>query len=236
MDSKTRETLLESLREGTDPLAWDEFFELYWPLIYSYARRRGCSEHTAEEIVQDVMLRVFEQQDVYQYDPKRGRFRDWLKTLARNKLAEHRRRPAQRVRGRGGDSDPEVTEPEADTAAPDVAWQDAFERTLLMALLDVVRQEMNPRRFQAFELFVLCDLPGAKVARITGLSRSAVYQAHRTVLKRLEELGQPYRKQGQLNQRIREALESCPEAAVERSLADHIEKTMRQRQECSSSA
>ena len=98
MVSSTRATLLERLRDGANVLAWDEFFSRYWPTIYSFARYRGCSEHTAEEIVQDVMLKVFQQRDVYQYDPARGRFRDWLGTVVRNQVAEHRRRPGNRLR------------------------------------------------------------------------------------------------------------------------------------------
>jgi len=94
MSSETQATLLDRLREGADPMAWDDFFQRYWRLIYAWARRRGCSDDTAEEIVQDVMLAVFEQRDVYRYDPERGRFRDWLGTLVRNKVADHRRRPS----------------------------------------------------------------------------------------------------------------------------------------------
>ena len=101
MVSNTRATLLERLRDGANALAWDEFFAYYWPTIYGFARHRGCSEHTAEEIVQDVMLKVFQQRDVYQYDPARGRFRDWLGTVVRNNVAEHRRRPANRLQGSG---------------------------------------------------------------------------------------------------------------------------------------
>ena len=96
----TQATLLENLRDGSDPSAWEEFFARYWPLIYGSARRRGCSEHTAEEVVQEVMLKVFRHRDVFRYDPQRGRFRDWLGKLVRNQLAEHRRRPAQRAKTR----------------------------------------------------------------------------------------------------------------------------------------
>ena len=58
MKSSTSATLLDRLRDGRDGLAWDEFFQRYWLLIYSYASRRGCSSHTAEEIVQDAFVRL----------------------------------------------------------------------------------------------------------------------------------------------------------------------------------
>ena len=59
MHSQTHATLLDRLREASDPLAWEEFYERYWRLIYATARGRGCSDHTAEEIVQEAMLAVF---------------------------------------------------------------------------------------------------------------------------------------------------------------------------------
>jgi hypothetical protein len=54
VNGKTRATLLDRLRDGRDALAWDELFERYRPLIYSFARHRGCSGRSAEEVVQDV--------------------------------------------------------------------------------------------------------------------------------------------------------------------------------------
>jgi RNA polymerase sigma factor (sigma-70 family) len=226
MSTTTRATLLERLRDGADALAWDEFFARYWPTIYGFARRRGCSQHTAEEIVQDVMLKVFQQRDVYQYDPSRGRFRDWLGTVVRNKIAEHRRRPANRVQGIGGDAKIGLLEPSTDQPGPDAAWEAAFESSLLVALLDVVRRETNARTYLAFELVSLEGLSGSEAARTTGLSRNAVYKACKRVVERLAELGAPYRDDGRLTQRIKQAMEQRPSAAVERSLTVRIQKTM----------
>ena len=228
MNATTQATLIERLRDGDAVMAWEEFFQRYWRLIYAAARTRGCREHTAEEIVQDVMLTVFQQRDVFRYDPKRGRFRDWLRTVVRNAVAEHRRAPSQRVRGRGGDPEDRAAEP-ADDRAPDQAWEAAFEESLLAALLDCVRREVAPETYQAFELTTLDELSGRQVAKLTGLSRNAVYLARKRVLKRLRELGTDYREEGHLGERVRRALRSLPEAAVERSLTNRVAKTMCQR-------
>lgn len=219
----TQPALLERLRQGSDHLAWDEFFERYWRVLYGAARRRGCSDHTAEEIVQDVMLVVFESQDVFHYDPSRGRFRDWLAALVRNKVAEHRRKPAQRVRAAGGD-EPQaaLAETESDETLPDEIWEGAFEEALLVVLLDVVRREFNPRTFQAFELSAIQGMSGADVARLTGQTRNAVYLARRKVTQRLEQLGASYRQRGELPKRLQQAMQSQPEPAVERSLTTRI--------------
>ena len=229
MTSGTRATLLNQLRDGSDPLAWNEFFQRYWPMIYAFARRRGCSEHTAEEIVQEVLLRVFRNRDVFQYDPAQGRFRDWLGTLVRNQVAEYFRRPAQRIKPRGGSASGSDCQPSAPTPTPEETWENIFESSLLLTLLDVVRCEMNPRDYLAFELFSLQQMKAAEVARVTGMTRNVVYKTHRKVLKRLRQLAGTYRDDGKLHERIGEAMRSQPSPLVQRSVTVHIEATQRNR-------
>jgi RNA polymerase sigma-70 factor, ECF subfamily len=228
--SKTRATLLERLQNAADVLAWDEFFQRYWRLIYAYARHCNCSEHTSEEIVQDVMLRVYEQKDVFRYDPALGRFRDWLGVVVRHKVAELRRRPSERVRAMGGDRDADHIQCQSDDAQVDDVWEDAFEQALLLVLLDVVRREMSPRAYLAFELSTLHEMKGAAVARQTGLARNGVYRACKRALARLKELGAAYREDGRLTECVREAMRSQPLAAVEQALTTRIIKTMQSRQ------
>jgi RNA polymerase sigma factor (sigma-70 family) len=225
-DSKTRATLLARLQDGANALAWDEFFQRYWRLIYTYARRSNCSDHTAEEVVQDVMLKVFEQKDYFQYDPARGRFRDWLATVVRNKVAEIRRKPSDQARAIGGNSDVVNIEPQAGDLPPDDVWEDAFEQALLFVLLDVVRREMSPRAYLAFELFTLHEMPGAKVAKHTGLTRNGVYRASKRAMQRLKELGAGYAEDGRLSEEIKRTMRSQPCPAVEQSLTTRVVKAM----------
>jgi RNA polymerase sigma factor (sigma-70 family) len=224
MNTPTQVTLLERLREASDPLAWDEFYRRYWRLIFSTARRRGCSDHTAEEIVQEAMLAVFRGRDAFRYDPSRGRFRDWLGTVVRNAVAARRRSPADRARPLADDAPlAAITD---DAATPDVEWQRQFDLATLASLLDVVQHEVTPATFQAFELAVLHEMPGADVARVTGLSRNAVYLARRRILRRLVELGAHAQPAAALAAKLREALRDAPRPAVERAVTIHVEQTI----------
>jgi RNA polymerase sigma factor (sigma-70 family) len=213
----TRTSLLERLEEGSDPMAWDDFFHRYWPFVFSIARQRGCTQHTAEEIVQEVMLAIFEKKAVFRHDPSLGRFRDWLGGVVRNKVAERRRAPVERRRALGNNGDC-LPEPEASGDTPDAVWEAAFEQAMLAFLLDKVRAEVHPRTYQAFEAFALGGCSGAEAARLTGLTRNAVYQARKNILRRLRELGAAFEEQGPPDEMIRAAVRSRPSAAVERSL------------------
>jgi len=225
MSSQTHTTLLERIRDGGDALAWDEFWTRYWRAVFNFAKRRGCSEHTAEEVVQDVMLTVFQDRQVFRYDSAKGRFRDWLGGIVRNLVNQRRGKPAERVRAMGGDGQ-DVLESAEDPHAPaDDAWQQAFEESLLNVLLDLVRREVAPATYQAFELVTFQGVSAADAASVTGLSRNAVYLARKRILERLRELAESYRNKGQLLDRVKQALEAAPSAHVERSLTIWMERS-----------
>jgi RNA polymerase sigma factor (sigma-70 family) len=223
-NANTRMSLLERLCDGADPMAWDDFFRRYWPFVFSVARQQGCKDHTAEEIVQEVMLAVFEKKAVFQHDPARGRFRDWLGGVVRNKVIARRRRPEERCHARGGPEDP-LAEIESSAASPDAQWEAAFDHAVLSFLLDKVRTQVHPQTYQAFEAVTFGECSGAEAARLTGLSQNAVYQARKNVLRRLRELGATFRRKELPDERLREAIRSRPGAVVERSLTRRTEQT-----------
>jgi RNA polymerase sigma-70 factor (ECF subfamily) len=223
-NANTRASLLERLRDGADPMVWDDFFRRYWPYVFSIARQRGCTEHTSEEIVQEVMLAIFEKKAVFCHDPSRGRFRDWLGGVVRNKVTQRRRSPADRCRARGGDD--VLPEIESSGQQPDAQLEAAFDQAMLAFLLDKVRAEVHPRTYQAFEAFTFGGCSGAEVARLTGLTANAVYQARKNILRRLRELGATYDRQGPPDEMIQAAMRSRPSAVVERSLVTRIDRTI----------
>jgi len=219
MDSTTQISLLERMRDGADALGWQAFFDRYWRPMYAFAKRRGCSDHSAEEVVQEAMLAVFENRHVFRYDRGKGRFRNWLLTVVRQKLALRRRQadrhPAQALAPGSG--------PAAET---DDDWEEVFERALLAALLHVVQNEVTPETYQAFELTTLHGLSAKEAADLTGLTRNAVYLARRRVSRRLRELGTPYAEEGQLDARVKELLELYPPGGTDRSISHRVETSL----------
>src|SRR5947208_10506551 len=100
----TRPSLLVRLSDPADAPAWEEFVEIYAPLIRRLAAHQGLQDADAEDLVQETLQAVAGAIDRYDPDPARGSFRGWLFRIARNLmvnlLAGQRRHP----RG-SGDSD-----------------------------------------------------------------------------------------------------------------------------------
>jgi hypothetical protein len=54
----TRASLLDRLKDHADDASWQEFFDTYWRLIYSVARRAGLNDAEAQEVVQETVISV----------------------------------------------------------------------------------------------------------------------------------------------------------------------------------
>ena len=98
----TRVTLLERVRLQHDEKSWEEFVFYYRHFIYIICRRLNMAHHDAEEIVQTVMLKVWDKLKDFQYHPSKGKFRYWLCTIARNAVVDFIRRQQSQQRRRDG--------------------------------------------------------------------------------------------------------------------------------------
>src|SRR5262245_46437929 len=86
--SRTSATLLGRLRaQPDDEQAWDRFVECYGPQIYNWCRQWALQQADAEDVTQNVLLRLATKLRTFTYDPKRS-FRGWLRTVTRNALSD----------------------------------------------------------------------------------------------------------------------------------------------------
>ena len=76
-----------------DSVAWGELVKAHHRRIYSLCYRFTGSPHDAEDLTQDVFVKVYG--NLTTFDLARGSFQTWITTLARNLLVDHFRRTKQ---------------------------------------------------------------------------------------------------------------------------------------------
>jgi RNA polymerase sigma-70 factor (ECF subfamily) len=182
----TRASLLVRIRDGGDTEAWRQFVQVYSPIVYGFARKRGLQDADAADLMQEVLRSLAAAAGRLEYDPKRGTFRAWLYTVTRNKLYNFLDARRHHVQG-SGDSDAQrrlLEEPDKDHAS---LWDQEYDRGLFDWAAQRVRNGFQDRTWQAFWRTAVDGQDPGDVARELAMSPGAVYVAKSRVLSRLRE-------------------------------------------------
>ena len=192
---RTSLTLLGKLRrDPKDQAAWSEFVARYGPRILQWCRGWGLQESDAQDVTQDVLLKLNGLMARFVYDPS-GSFRGWLKTLTHHAWRDL---AAERRRSGLGAGEQSVTELLGNLQAGEnlVEQLDAeFRREVMDRAMERVRHRVSERTWDAFRLTALEGLSGSaaagrlemKVARVYG-AKSEVKEMIREEVRKLEAL------------------------------------------------
>ena len=179
----TRITLLVRLRSPADAEAWRTFVDLYLPLVFRYCRQRGLQDADARDVTQQVLANIHKAIDTFEYDPAKGRFRNWLGTVTLREILrfQHRdRRP-----GKGGGDGLGDSLAAQESGEVDAAWQEEFNAHIFAAAVDRIRPEFDEATWSAFDATWLADQKPQAVAQKLGKQPAWVYKARFRVLQRL---------------------------------------------------
>jgi RNA polymerase sigma-70 factor (ECF subfamily) len=189
----TRATLIHRLKDWQDQASWQDFFDIYWKLIYQVAVKAGLTNAEAQDVVQQTMIAVAKQMPNFKYDPAIGSFKGWMLTITRWRIADQiRKRP------------PVIWEPErpvefgddasADRRAENYAnpeleklWDEEWERNLLEAAITKARRRIDPRQYQIFDFYVNKEWSPERVAAAFSISVNQVYIAKSRVTDLIRE-------------------------------------------------
>ena len=91
----TRQTLLAKVKDQYNEKSWDEFIYYYRPFLYNVCRGLNLAHHDAEDVVQQVMLKVWNKLPEFNYDKSQS-FRGWMCLIMRNSVRDFYRRKTTR--------------------------------------------------------------------------------------------------------------------------------------------
>ena len=192
MDSAgTRKTLINRLRQtNSDTRSWSEFYELYWKLVYSVARKAGLSETDAEDVVQETYLKVSKSIKKFDYDPSKGRFRNRLCLITKQQVANHYRK-SKNLPPLPSNWNEDPDEPARDIPDPTSDWDSLWEsedrkHTMHLALTKL-KDKVKPKPYQIFLAHCIKGMPVKEVASLLEVSDNEVYLAKSRVMPLFEE-------------------------------------------------
>jgi RNA polymerase sigma factor (sigma-70 family) len=186
----TRNSLLLRLPNKQDIDAWDQFVEIYQPLVFRLARSKGFQDADAHDIVQEVMIAV--SKAIHRWDPdaSKGRFRDWLFRIARNLminfLTRRKYRPLAQEPNAGEwlEAHPD---PQADATALSREFDWEYRRELYRIAAERVKEAVRSATWLAFQLSSVEQVPVTEVSKRLDMTEGAILVAKCRVIARLRE-------------------------------------------------
>jgi RNA polymerase sigma-70 factor, ECF subfamily len=182
----TDETLMVRYQRG-DRDAFATLVHRHHRALYNFVLRQLRSSQAAEEITQDVFLRVVEKANEFKHE---ARFTTWVYTIARNlcidqiRKAVHRRHPSLDQPLGPGDDAQVLGEVVADRQPAASAERTAVS-TQMMTILAQVVEGLPPEQREVFLLRELSNLSFKEIAKVTGVPENTVKSRMRYALDRL---------------------------------------------------
>lgn len=179
---KTRHTLICRLKNCGDDDAWHEFYDFYWDVITGWARMHGCSQALAKDIFQETVFCLLKNMPDFEFEPEKGNFRSYLKTIVLRRVADAYRRETKYITQSSANRDfhdqdyfeslsagkTEEFEPEMDSL-----WI----KSVLSQALRRSYKKVDQLTYKSFCLYVLDGLPVEEVGKKLSIDRKGtIYQ------------------------------------------------------------
>ena len=182
---KTKQTLIQRLKDNQDEQSWDEFIGIYRPYIHTIIRNMNVPNADIEDIAQQVLLKLWKHIQSYSSDKP---FRNWLSTITTNCVRDFARKQlndAKRIQKVAQETQLLCLQ---DIHVSEVEKIAEREWGIYMTGLAMKRIE---KLFsgKAIEVFMM-SLQGQNVAKIalkTGLKENSVYRLKNRVKERVSQ-------------------------------------------------
>jgi RNA polymerase sigma-70 factor (ECF subfamily) len=177
------EALVKQVARG-DTSALEKLYDRYGQPVYSLTLRIVRDPQTAEELTQEVFVRLWRYADTY--EPARGRFSGWLLGIAHNLALNEVRRWQSRPQKADLASDDNEREYELVDESADAA-EAAWINIRRQAIVDALKQLPEAQR-QAIELAFFGGFTHLEIANLLGDPLGTIKSRIRIGMQRLKQL------------------------------------------------
>lgn len=168
---------LDRIAKQQDAHALSDLFEVYSPKLKGWLMARGVGNSTAEDIVQDVMIKVWTRAVLF--DPKKASFATWVYRLTRNKWIDH-----QRKHGRMDVRDPALMKVIADDEIPSAEEDYMTQQSTEILRAHIAR--LTEAQQMAIQMAFLEFKTHKQISAETGLPLGTVKTRIRSAIKALK--------------------------------------------------
>ncbi|TWU65285.1 RNA polymerase sigma factor [Crateriforma conspicua] len=189
---ETRASLLIRLRDRDDAAAWQEFVQIYRPVIVRVATAKGIQRADADDLAQQVLMSVCGAIDRFDHASNQAKFRTWLRRIADNATlnALTRGRPD---RGSGDSALQRWLDQQPDPDPGDSRMlQTELRREHFQAAARAVRGEFSDATWQSFWRTAVLGENIDDVSDALGRTKGSVYASRSRVMRRIREKVEPW--------------------------------------------
>ena len=183
-------SLLESLKDHEDQLAWQQMHDIYLPLVRKWLIRFNAPTSEVDDLAQTIMSVVIRRLPDFTHAGRTGAFRTWLRTITRNCLLEFWRKNKLTPTATGKTSFQEnLDQLSREQSELSQVWNREYEEHVVASLLKSIQSEFRPKTWESFRLFVMEDKSAKQVAGILNVTVNSVFIAKSRVMSRLRVVG-----------------------------------------------
>ena len=162
----TQSSLLERVQQG-DEISWNEFYFRYAPVIRAAGAGFHFNETECDDLIQLVMLKFFTHSKTFVYRKGEVKFRSYFARIIHSQAIDMIRKKV-RENDLPGDI-PDDPDPFYE------CFMTEWRKSVLEEAKTELRLRVDPKTYQAYELYVLQERPAAKVAAILDITPNELY-------------------------------------------------------------
>lgn len=182
----TRSTLLRRVKDQYDQDAWEDFVKYYEQYIYNISRSIGLNDGDANDVTQQVLLKLWKNLPEFKFDETKGKFRTWLYHITVNTIKDLFRTQKTKSKHESNYLEEKlhlnghITESEEQEFI-DHEWKEY----IYSLVIKKVKQEFNPSIFNCFKLLSEGMKP-EEICIQLDIRQNTVYVYKKRVLSRIQ--------------------------------------------------